>query len=120
MRKRIYVAGACNADNNIDRERNRYRALCVAGELLALGFSPYLPHTSDQVLHTMTDCEAKEITEIDFIQAHLAQLYVQEAVVVTEHSEDSINTQHEIHEAERHGIPVFYSIDDLMKWTDGE
>ena len=120
MRKRIYVAGACNAGNNIDRECNRRRAMRITAELLALGYSPYLPHTIDWVLHTLDEDEAREITEIDFIQAHLAQLYVQEAVVVTEHSDDSINTQHEIHEAERHGIPVFYSLDDLTKWTDGE
>jgi len=55
----------------------------------------------------------------DYQRYSMEWLRVSEAVLVRELRESSKGTKAEIEEAERLGIPVFYSVEDFEGWADG-
>ena len=122
MRKRIYVAGAINADNCDDVFDNLRKGTRNSLDvLLNEYFSPFNPFLGFMYRLVATDEEVEGLRKKGvFYDADLAWLEVADAVLVTPGSENSIGVTLEIEFADRNHIPVFYSLDELTKWTDGE
>jgi len=109
--KRVYVAGAYNADNVLDVLKNIGKGETYAGEIFAMGFAPFCPwHDKGYVIRNW-DVEYRVEQFYDF---SMAWLEVSDAVYVVEGWENSTGTKSEIKRAEELGIPIFYDL-ELLK-----
>lgn len=112
--KRVYVAGPYSANNVLDVLRNIGRGERACSDLFYSGLAPFCPwHDKSYV----TDNPDGEFTVPQFYEYSLAWLRVSEAVYVLPGYKSSKGTLAEIAEAERLGIPVFYSRADLYRWA---
>ena len=105
---RIYCAGKLN-DNAVNYIKNMHRMIKTANQIKALGHSCFVP--CEDILSGIVD---GNFDYDDYFQNNLAWLEVSDAVFVCEGWESSKGTQAEIAHAERLGIPVYYSIKELM------
>ena len=117
MNKRIYVAGGMSDPDCLEFLANLRRGIRVSAELLLMGFAPYSPFIDFQFFLTLRNNE--KITG-EMIKAYaMAWLEVSEAVLVLPDYESSKGTITEIKRAEELGIPVYYSIEELVNgWGD--
>lgn len=115
-RIRVYVAGAYSADNVLDVLGNMGRGNYLAYRVFRAGFAPFVPwHDADFAM--MAGMQGAKVTVQDFYEYSLEWLRVSEAVIVEPvNAEQSKGTQAEIAEAKRLGIPVFWSVADLIEW----
>ena len=120
MRKRIYVAGAINADNCDDVFDNLRRGMTFSLHvLLNPRMSPFNPFHGFLYRLVANADQAEGLRKKGvFYDADLAWLRVADAVYVVPRSEDSVGVKQEIEYAEKWGIPVFYSYGDLEIWLN--
>lgn len=111
--KRIYVAGAYSADNVIDMLKNIGRGEHWSAEIFLRGFAPFCPWHDKQFV---TDNYNYDFTVDQFYEYSLAWLMVSDAVFLVPGWENSKGTQKEIEIAVKNGIPVFDSLEMLIKW----
>ena len=110
--KRIYVAGPYSANNVLDVLKNIGRGEKTCAELFRLGFAPFCSwHDKSYVTDRFDD----QFTVQQFYDYSLAWLEVSDAVYILPNSENSKGTQKEITKAIELNIPVFYSIENLLK-----
>jgi len=108
---RVYIAGPYKGKDNFEKIKNISLAREAAYKLIKLGFYPYCPHTATGFF----DLYYPDISDATYINMHLQWLYYCQAVLVLSGWENSQGTLFEIEEANRNGIPIFYSIEDIMK-----
>jgi hypothetical protein len=115
MKKRIkvYVAGAYSADDVLSVLQNIGRGEKACAELFRRGFAPFCPwHDKSYV----TDSPYFEFKIEDFYEFSIAWLEVSEVMLVLPGHSGSGGTMKEIEIAKELGIPVCYSIDELVKF----
>jgi len=105
---RIYCAGKLNSDA-VNYIKNMHRMIKTARSIRALGHSVFTP--CEDILSGVV---CGDLEYEDYFQNNLAWLEVSDAVFVCEGWESSKGTQAEILHAERLGIPVYYSIKELV------
>lgn len=100
--KYVYVAGPYRGDE----EYNTVKAMEVGSELVRLGFWPFVPHVNAHYWHSLF--RVKLWMEYDL--AWLAR-----CDVVVRMPGRSVGADEEVEEARRLGIPVVYSVEELIK-----
>jgi hypothetical protein len=108
--RRVYVAGSYNAPSIIECLDNMRRGMQMATRVLEAGFAPFCPWL-DYHYRLMSE----HITREMYHAQSMAWLEASDAVLVLDGSEESQGTQEEIDRAFELGIPVFYSLDQLVK-----
>jgi len=110
--KRVYVAGAYSADNVLAVQANIRRGMQLAYEVLQAGLGPFAPWLD------FTYGYFGDISLDRYYAYSIAWLEVADALlVVPEGAEQSRGTQAEIEHAKQLGIPIFWSLDDLLAWN---
>jgi len=113
-RKRVYVAGAYSADNVIDVLGNMRRGMQLSLKVLQAGYAPFVPWF-DYHFSLLG-----EVTLQDYYDYSMAWLEVSDAVLVTPGWEESNGTKTEIERAEELGLPVYFSMEELLKYMPPE
>ena len=110
---RVYVAGAYSADNVISVLDNIRRGMRLSTEVMLAGFAPFCPWFDFhfQLMLRLNE----ELTVEDYYRYSLAWLEVSDAMLIVPGFEKSRGTLAEIERANSMGIPVFYSLEDLIK-----
>lgn len=111
--KRIYVAGAYSADNPLEILDNMRRGINKSIEVFAAGLSPFSPWLDFQ-FHLMRN-DNQRFTVQNYYDYSMNWLEVSDAVLVVEGWKNSRGTKAEIARAEELDIPIFYSLDDLLR-----
>jgi len=114
---KVYVAGAYSEDNVLGVLKNIGRGQSYAAALFQLGFAPFCPwHDKDFVIeHWNEHFEVKM-----FYDYSIEWLKVSDCLLVVPNHfglkdwEHSHGTQMEMNEAHDRGIPIFYSLSDLL------
>ena len=109
--KRVYVAGAYSSNNVIGVLDNMREGMRWATKVFLAGHAPFAPWLDFHFQLMLRDGESLSVE--DYYQYSLAWMQVADVVFVTPEWENSKGTHAEIAEAERIGIPVVYSIDDV-------
>jgi len=110
--KRVYVAGSYNGPDVITVLDNMRIGMRAGLEVLRAGFSPWVPWFDYHFQLMLRPGET--LTIQDYYNYSMAWLRVSDAVYVCNYREDSKGTKAEIEEAQRLGIPVYYTIQDLI------
>lgn len=109
---RVYVAGPYSADNVLDVLKNIGRGEKACAELFAKGYAPFCPwHDKSYVI----DNPEADFKVSQFYAYSLAWLEVSDAVVLLPGWERSKGTIAEVDRAEQLGIPVYYSVAELLE-----
>jgi hypothetical protein len=110
--KRVYVAGPYSGGNVLDVLRNIGRGERVCAELFSLGYAPFCPwHDKSFVMDRPDD----EFTVDKFYKYSIAWLVVSDCMLVLDGWEGSKGTVGEIRIAKLNGIPIYFSIKDLLE-----
>lgn len=117
---KVYVAGAYTDDTVIGILRNIGRGQAWASLVFRSGMAPFCPWFDKEFVinQYIADYDVK-----DFYEYSLAWLRASDAVFIVPNEkglrdwQDSKGTLAEIKEAERLGIPVFYSFEGLLEWN---
>ena len=111
--KRVYIAGAYNADNAIAVIDNMRLGMQLAYKVLKSGFAPFVAWFD---YHFSL---IGEMTRDEYLEYSMAWLEASEAVLVRiGGSEKSRGTQAEIRRARELEIPVFYNLEGLCQWRN--
>jgi hypothetical protein len=110
--KRVYVAGSYNGPDVITVLNNMRIGMRAGVEVLRAGFSPWVPWFDYHFQLMLRPGET--LTIQDYYNYSMAWLRVSDAVYVCNYREDSKGTKAEIEEAQRLGIPVYYTLQDLI------
>lgn len=111
---RVYVAGRYSADNVLDVLKNIGRGQQACARLFSLGFSPFCPWADRSFVMDRPD---DDFTVDQFYQYSLSWLDVSDVMLVLPGYTTSNGTLKEIKHAEAKGIPVFYSEEELIAWS---
>ena len=109
--KRIYIAGSYSADNVMDVLHNIRKGIEAACTVFKAGYAPFCPWLD---FHYVLMDKASELTVQDFYDYSLAWLDASDAILVLPDYEDSKGTLAEIERANIRGIPVVYSLKELL------
>ena len=109
--KRVYVAGAYSSDNVIGILDNMREGMRWATKVLLLGHAPFCPWQDHHYQLMLRDDETLKVE--DYYRHGLAWLRMSDVVFVTPGFENSKGTIAEIAEADRLGIRVVYSLDEI-------
>ena len=112
-RKRIYIAGAFDADNAFSVFDNMRKGMRLSTKVLLAGYSPFCPWL-DYHFRLMLRGE-EDFSVRDILDYGLAWVAVSDAVLVHPGWYNSEGTKGEIKKAESLKIPVFYDLSTL-KW----
>lgn len=118
---KVYIAGPYSASNVIDVLKNIGRGQAYANAVFQLGFAPFCPWFDKEFVISNWD-DSHEVGT--FFNYSLAWLKVSDCVfIVPNHcgmikAENSPGTQKEIEVATQLGIPVFYSLSNLLQYFD--
>ena len=110
--KRVYVSGSYNGPNVIAVLNNMRIGFRACVDVLNAGFAPFCPWGDYHFQLALQDDEQLGIE--DYYNYSMAWLRASEAVYVCNYREDSIGTKAEIEEAKRLGIPVYFTLKDLV------
>ena len=115
MKKRIkvYVAGECSANNVLGVLQNIGRGEKACAELFRLGFAPFCPWHDKSYVIDNPDVEFKIE---DFYEYLIAWLEVSEVMLVIPGYSAGGVAMKEIEIAKKLGIPVCYSINELVEF----
>ena len=121
--KRVYVAGTISPTRKDEHPgiqflTNIRRGNKASLEVLLAGFTPFSPFLDFQYWFFLEEGEV--ITEKMIKQLSMDWLEVSDAVLVTHPYRASGGTLAEIARARELGIPVFYSLSDLIEANDNE
>lgn len=108
--KRVYVAGPYNADNVVDVLRNVRVGITSSVEAVKGGLSVFCP---------FLDFHYGLISELsleDYRRNSIEWVKVSDVVLLLPGWENSAGTRDELAEASKYGIPVFESINDILRW----
>jgi hypothetical protein len=105
MRKRIYISGPLTSSGNV--RENLERAMGVARELIELGFAPFCPHLSYHI------DPGEELAHEVWMEVELPWVAVADAVLRL--PGESVGAEIEVANAERAGVPVFFTIGELTR-----
>ena len=109
--KRVYVAGPYSADNVIDVLTNMRRGMRLAYLVLQAGFAPFVPWFDHHFAFM------GPVSLDRYYRYSMSWLEASDAVIVqTLGAAASKGTRAEIARATELGIPVFYSLDELVQW----
>ena len=114
-RLRIYVAGAYDTVDQVKLFQNISRGLRASTELILAGFSPFCSWID--ILYKILLKEGETLSRAELFEYVTAWLPVSDAVLVLPESEDSVGTKEEMRLARELGIPVFYTMEDLLAWA---
>ena len=85
--------------------------------VLLKGFAPFVPWNDHQFLLMVREDLGEKLTLADMYRYSMAWLEASEAVLVLPHYQRSKGTLAEIKRAIKLGIPVYYSLEDLVHGT---
>lgn len=105
MRPRIYICGPVTKG---DRTHNFSQACIAQRELMAAGFAPFNPMLS------MMHPDAYLIEHEDWMAADLPWVEVADALLRL--PGESVGADREVEYARQKNIPVFLSVEELLKW----
>ena len=111
--KRVYVAGAYSADNAIDVENNKRNGMRASTEVFLAGFAPFCPWLDYHFILMLREGEV--LTLEQFYEYSLAWLKASDVLLVLPNSGRSAGTRTEIKMAKELGIPVYYSLEELVQ-----
>lgn len=111
--KRIYVCGPYSADNIITALDNIREGMRAATEVFLAGYAPFCPW--HDMHYQLMLRPGEKISLQAYYDYSLAWLEVSDAVLVTGDYQKSKGTMNEIAVALAEQIPVFYSLDELVK-----
>ena len=110
--KKVYVAGPYSGDNVADVLSNIGRGEHMAALLFEMGYAPFCPWHDKDFRIKRPDAEFKLNQYYEF---SMSWLRVSDCLLVLPNYENSKGTLAEIEEANKIGIPVYYSINELLK-----
>lgn len=110
--KVIFICGPFRAATPWLVEQNVRRAEELALEVWRAGFAALCPHTNTRHFNGAADDAVWLAGAIELMRRCDAVLVVDSPATAL-----SEGTATEIHEAWRSGLPVFYSLDELRKWS---
>ena len=119
-RPRIYIAGPMNPRNGggaIEYLGNCRRMIAAAVELIKKGFAPFCPALD--LLYFLNGEWAESITGEEIKSYSMTWLPTCEAILMLPGSEHSSGASAELSEAIQLGIPVFNSIEPLIRLFEG-
>ena len=104
---RIYIAGPYSSPNIIQGLRNIREGNKVAAKLLTMGYSPFSPFL-DHIFSFYEDISVEQYYKysLDFLE-------VCDAMLVLPGYEKSVGTLKEIEFAEKRGIKIYHSLEEL-------
>ena len=109
----VYVAGPFSAKTRAGVEENIRRAEALALKVAELGTFPVAPHCNT------SHPDFERVQPYDFwICGTLKLLRVSDAIILTDDWERSSGARGERTEAERRGMPVFETIEELKAWVE--
>jgi hypothetical protein len=111
--KRVYVAGSYNGPDVLTVLKNMRKGFRACVDVLRAGFAPFCPWGDYHFTLAQTEYE-KPLTIDDYYRYSMSWLRASEAVYVCNYREDSKGTKAEIEEAKRLGIPVYFTLKDLV------
>lgn len=111
--KVVYIAGPFRASNAWEIECNIRRAEGLALEVWRLGCAAICPHTNTRFFQGAADDNV-------WLEGDIEILKRCDAVITAPMWMDSRGAIAEIVVANASGIPVFHTIDDLIRWMKGE
>jgi hypothetical protein len=106
---RIYVAGPYSHPDPLVRERNTHAAMRAGFELLLQGHAPFIPHVS-HYFDAWAQSQGIVVPYESYMAWDAAFLKVCDGVLVLGHSP---GVEQERAEAERLGLPIYYSLADV-------
>jgi hypothetical protein len=110
---RVYVAGPITDESTLNTFQNLRKGIRVSAKLLKLGFAPYCQFLDYQFNFF------EEYTPAEIYNYGLAWVPVCNAMLIFSSDwKKSPGTVVEYEEAQKHGIPVFFSMDDLLSWRE--
>ena len=115
--KRVYVAGPYSSNNIIGCLDNIREGLRVSTEVLLNGLTPFCPWQDFHFQLMLRGDERLAVT--DYYRYSMAWLDVSDAMLVLPGWETSKGTLTEIERAKELNIPMFFSLDDLLKANKG-
>jgi hypothetical protein len=107
--KVVYVAGPFRGPDSWAIEQNIRRAEELALEVWKCGAAAICPHTNTRFYQGAAPDEV-------WLEGDLEMLARCDAMLVVPNWHKSEGTKAEIARAESRGIPVFYTLADLIKW----
>ena len=112
--KRLYIAGAYNADNVIGILDNIREGTRAATKAFLAGFAPFCPW-SDRDFHLMLR-DGERLTIDDYYRYSLKWLEVSDGMLLVPGFENSRGTKKEMEYAEAHNIPMFFFLEDAIEY----
>ncbi len=112
---KIYIAGRYSSTNIIDGLRNIGQGRKVAADLFELGFAPFAPWWDASFV---IDNPGGHYSKQMFYDASLQWMEVSDAVYIISGVGDGGGVDAEIMRAGELNIPIFYKLDDLLRWAD--
>ena len=110
--KRVYVAGAMSADNFLEMLENIHDGIKLGSELLKNGYAPFVPHLD--IFFKIQNGSNFQVPMQYYYDYTMEWLKASDCVLVCPNYKNSVGTKAEIAKAEEMGIPVYYSLEDLM------
>ena len=110
--KKVYVAGAMSADNILEVLNNIHDGIKIGAELLKNGFAPFVPHLD--VMFKIQNGSDLKVPVDNYYQYSMEFLKVCDCVLVCPNWKNSKGTLAEIEMAKNLGIPVYYSLEELL------
>lgn len=111
--KRVYVAGPYSADNVIKVLENIREGINMAKDVFLAGFAPFCPWLDFH--YTLMLQPGEKLTVEHYYQYSLAWLEVSDAVLLLPNWEQSRGTLAEIDRARALGIPIYYTLESMVR-----
>lgn len=111
MRKRVYVAGPISKG---DLNANLAQARAAGQALLKAGLAPYVPHLTCYWSGNTPELLPDGTTHEDWMGVDLPWVAVSDAVLRLPGESKGADLEEAM--ADRYGIPVFHSLDEVLLW----
>ena len=108
MRKCIYIAGAISSNNLLKSFENIRKGIKLSVDVLKAGHAPFSPFIDFQY------SLVTKITIEEYYAYSLAWLEKADGLILVEGYENSKGTLAEIKRAKQLGIPVYFSMEELV------
>ena len=109
---KVYI---CSPYTNGDKEKNVEFQMEMADQLISLGFFPFTP-LYYHFQHTYIPRYDSDWLKLDFVWLRLCDCIIRFKTIYEGKVLDSHGSDLEEEEARRIGIPVFYTIDDMVNY----